>query len=62
VHNKGATVSHPPVDGEQKPFNGSCIVAHAQSREEVLDEIKKDVYATSGVWNLEGIIIHPVST
>lgn len=57
----GATLAHPPVGDEQKPFNGSCIVAHAATREEVMEEIKKDVYATAGVWNLDGIIVYPVS-
>jgi len=28
-------------------------VAVAESKEEVLEKINKDVYATSGVWNLD---------
>jgi uncharacterized protein len=56
----GATVTHPPADGEAKPFNGSCIVARAATQDEVLEEIRKDIYYTSGVWNLDKIIIHPV--
>lgn len=61
LHKKpGATVTRPPVEGQAKTFNGSCIVAHAATKEEVLDEIKKDIYATTGVWNLDDIIIQPV--
>jgi hypothetical protein len=56
----GATVARPPAGDEQKAFNGSCIVARAASKEEVLAEIRKDIYATEGVWNLDKIIIHPV--
>ncbi|ERT00699.1 uncharacterized protein SPSK_08025 [Sporothrix schenckii 1099-18] len=58
----GATTAHPPIEGQQKPFNGSCIVAHAATQDEVLAEIKKDIYATSGVWNLDKIIIQPLMT
>ncbi|TPX12332.1 uncharacterized protein E0L32_006979 [Thyridium curvatum] len=58
----GATLAKPSVEGQQKEFNGSCIVAHAASKEEVLEEVRKDIYATSGVWNLDKIIIHPLAT
>ena len=36
-------------------FAGSTIVMKASSREEVLEELKKDVYATSGVWDMEKV-------
>ncbi|KIW83628.1 hypothetical protein Z517_02874 [Fonsecaea pedrosoi CBS 271.37] len=51
----GATLSTPPRDGEDKKYTGSCIVARASSREEVLEEIRRDVYAKEGVWNLEKV-------
>ncbi|KAJ9606667.1 hypothetical protein H2200_008675 [Cladophialophora chaetospira] len=56
----GATVSAPPVEGQQKQFNGSCVVARARSRDEVLEELRKDIYAREGVWNLEKAQILPV--
>ncbi|EMT72952.1 hypothetical protein FOC4_g10000196, partial [Fusarium odoratissimum] len=55
----GPSLEYPPIDGQEKAINGSCIVANAPSREEVMEEIKKDIYATSGVWNLEKIAILP---
>jgi uncharacterized protein len=48
-------LSEPPVDGVQKQFNGSCVVAKAKSKEEVLGELRKDIYAREGVWNLEKV-------
>lgn len=44
----GATLAHPPTGDEQKAFNGSCIVARAAIKEEVMEKIKKGIYATSG--------------
>ncbi|PGH27757.1 hypothetical protein AJ80_00545 [Polytolypa hystricis UAMH7299] len=49
----GATLDEPPAEGSPLKFNGSFIVAHAATKEEALEEIKKDVYATSGVWDLD---------
>lgn len=51
----GATLSEPPAPGQPKKFNGSCIVAHAASETEVLDEIKKDIYYKNGIWNLDKV-------
>lgn len=56
----GATVDYPPVGDEKRAFNGSCVVARASTKEEVLEEIKKDVYATAGVWNVDKVVMHPV--
>lgn len=57
---EGATVAHPPVGDEQKAFNGSCVVARATSKEEVVAQLKEDVYAKAGVWNVDAAVIHPV--
>jgi hypothetical protein len=35
------------------------MIAHDATKEEVLAEIKKDIYATTGVWDLEKIQIYP---
>ena len=32
---------------------GSVMVAVADSKEEVLERLKADIYATSGVWNFD---------
>ncbi|KIX03813.1 uncharacterized protein Z518_07366 [Rhinocladiella mackenziei CBS 650.93] len=58
----GATVSSPPIEGEPKQFNGSCLVARAQSKEEVMEELRKDVYAKEGVWNLDKAQVLPLMT
>lgn len=55
-------MAHPPTGDEQKAFNGSCVVARATTKEEVMEEIRKDIYATSGVWNLDQVMIYPVSS
>lgn len=51
----GATAATVPKEGEDKQFNGSCLVAKASSKDEVLEELRKDVYAKEGVWNLEKV-------
>lgn len=36
-------------------INGSALVAVASSKEEVLEELKKDIYAKSNVWDLSKV-------
>ncbi len=40
-------------------FHGSSFVALAESKEAVLDQLKDDVYVTSGVWDLEKAQVFP---
>lgn len=40
---------------------GSVVVYKAENVEEVREIINKDIYATSGVWDLEKVQIIPVS-
>lgn len=54
----GATAAAVPKEGEAKQFNGSCLVAKASSKEEVLEELRKDIYAQEGVWNLEKVFFY----
>ncbi|OGM39386.1 hypothetical protein ABOM_011807 [Aspergillus bombycis] len=42
-------------------IKGSMVVYTGESAEEVLSLIQKDVYATSGVWDLEKVQIWPRS-
>lgn len=37
------------------------MVARAESREEVVQALRQDIYCTSGIWDLEKAQIHPVS-
>lgn len=48
-------MSSPPVEGQPKQFNGSCVVARAQSKDEVMQQLQEDIYAKEGVWNLEKV-------
>jgi uncharacterized protein YciI len=50
-----------PEEGKDAQFLGSVVVYAAENAEEVRDIINKDVYATSGVWDLEKVQILPVS-
>jgi uncharacterized protein len=53
--NTGAMLSEVPKEGEGLKIIGSAMMAHAASKEEVMEMIKKDIYADSGVWNLEKV-------
>ncbi|KAH7276016.1 hypothetical protein B0J15DRAFT_458148 [Fusarium solani] len=48
-----------PVDGEPALFKGSVVVYSAESIDEVHRIIENDVYATSGVWDLEKVQVLP---
>lgn len=47
----GATLDEPITEGKGPKINGSVMLALAESKEEVLAELKKDVYAKEGVWD-----------
>jgi hypothetical protein len=55
----GAYFSSVPVEGETPPIIGSCMVAYAETKEEVLESIKSDIYTKSGVWDTSKIQIWP---
>lgn len=44
-----------PKEGEPLKLNGSAVVVSAVSREEVVEQLKKDIYSTSGVWDLSKV-------
>lgn len=46
-----------PKEGEGLKIFGSAMMAHAASKEEVLEAIKKDIYFKSNVWNLEKVCL-----
>lgn len=50
-----------PKEGEGLKIKGSVMLALAESKEEVLEALKKDIYCTSGVWDWDKVQIHPVS-
>lgn len=44
-----------PKEGSPLKINGSVMMAVASSKEEVLEKIKKDVYADKGVWDMDKV-------
>jgi len=55
----GAYMSSPPKEGETPPMIGSALIAVAETKEDVLEKLRKDIYATSGVWDVENAQIWP---
>lgn len=51
---KGAMLSEPPAKGSASYITGSAMVAHAATKEEVLELMKSDVYA-QGVWDFDKV-------
>jgi hypothetical protein len=43
-----------PTTIERKIF-GSCVIWSADSQEEVLDALKKDIYVEKGVWDFDKV-------
>lgn len=59
----GAVLTEVPEDDEASSmqFAGSTLVVTASSREEIIEMLKKDVYAESGVWDVEKVSLFSVS-
>ena len=57
----GVILKQHPEEGKDAQIAGSMVVYAAENVEEVRDIISKDIYATSGVWDLEKVQIFPVS-
>jgi uncharacterized protein YciI len=53
----GAILTEVPKDDkpESMKFCGSTLVVVAESREEVMEALKKDIYSESGVWDLDSV-------
>lgn len=56
----GAMLESHPGEGESPAIKGSMIVYTATTVEEVRELIKNDIYAKSGVWDVEKAQIIPV--
>lgn len=49
-----------PKEGQNPPpIIGSAMVAYAETREEVLEKLKSDVYSKSEVWDWSKVQIYP---
>ncbi|KAI0389601.1 hypothetical protein F5Y17DRAFT_448404 [Xylariaceae sp. FL0594] len=57
----GALLNEKPegADASKFDFFGSTLVCVASSREEVMEQLSKDIYAKSGVWDLDNVQIWP---
>lgn len=46
-------------DPNQFDFAGSAVVITADSKEHAVEQLKKDIYFTSGVWDMDKVQIIP---
>jgi len=51
----GALLDEVPAEGEGLKIQGSAMVALASSKEEVLEQLKNDIYAKSDVWDFSKV-------
>ncbi|KAJ9642446.1 hypothetical protein H2199_004827 [Coniosporium tulheliwenetii] len=58
----GAFLSELPKEGEQPKLAGSAMIAVGESREEVVEMLKKDVYTREGVWDWDKVQMWPFKT
>lgn len=49
----------PITEGETPQMKGSAMLIGAQTKEEVLERLKRDVYVTGKVWDWEKVQIIP---
>ncbi|KAE8373450.1 hypothetical protein BDV26DRAFT_272114 [Aspergillus bertholletiae] len=55
----GGTLDSHPAAGETPSFNGSALIAVAETEAEVREMLSKDIYARSGVWDVDNVKIIP---
>ncbi|KAM3069441.1 hypothetical protein ACMFMF_008658 [Clarireedia jacksonii] len=58
----GAILHEAPKEGEALKFAGSAMIAFGSSKEEVLETLKKDIYAENDVWDFSKVQIWPFKT
>jgi hypothetical protein len=51
----GAILDEVPTEGSGLKFKGSAMVALASSKEEVLEQLKADIYAKNEVWDFSKV-------
>jgi len=54
-------LEEPEVEGQPPKINGSTMLAHAETREEVMEMLRSDVYAPE-VWDMERLVVVPFKT
>ena len=58
----GAILSEPISDPQNPQITGSVMLAVAESKEEVVRQLKEDIYFKSGVWDWDRVQVYPVSS
>ena len=57
----GAMLEEPIKENTDMKMKGSFFVAVGETKEEVIEELRRDVYSTGGVWDWEKVEVIPVS-
>lgn len=47
-------------DAEKTQFAGSAFHIMANSKEEIVEFLKKDIYYEKGIWDIDSVIAHPI--
>ncbi|OAA33295.1 Dimeric alpha-beta barrel [Moelleriella libera RCEF 2490] len=57
----GALLNSVPEADDPTTFDflGSTLVCRAESKEQIVEQLKKDIYVSSGVWDLDKVQIYP---
>jgi hypothetical protein len=56
----GAMVEKHPAQGQVPTFKGSVLVISCETAEQAWEYLRKDIYATSDVWDLEKTTVTPM--
>ncbi|TKA66303.1 hypothetical protein B0A49_06944 [Cryomyces minteri] len=55
----GGYMESVPAEGEGPKIKGSVMLAYAESKEEVVQMLKNDIYSKKDVWDWEKVQIYP---
>ncbi|CUM46847.1 unnamed protein product [Debaryomyces tyrocola] len=60
--NKGIVTSVGAIyqDVQKTKFAGSAFHIIADSKEEIIEFLKKDIYYEKGIWDIDSVIAHPI--
>ncbi|TGO35711.1 hypothetical protein BHYA_0149g00240 [Botrytis hyacinthi] len=58
----GAFFDDLPPDGETPQVKGTVLLAYAESKEKVLEQLRQDEYTKSGVWDWDRVQIYGFKT
>jgi hypothetical protein len=61
AHGGGLATEFPKSEKEKPDFQGSVLTVAAQSRQEAIDFLKRDVYYSADVWDFDNAKIYAVS-